>query len=53
MSSQGIGTEGELWRAMGGLFDERMFEGWTRHGNTRWSLSALVTVALIGGLGAG
>jgi hypothetical protein len=47
MSSQGIGEECALQRALSSVFDERMFEGWKRHGNTRWSLSALVTVALI------
>lgn len=47
MSSLRIGEECDLRRALGGVFDERMFEGWKRHGNTRWSFSALVTVALI------
>lgn len=47
MSSLGIREEGALQRALSSVFDERMFEGWKRHGNTQWSLSALVTVALI------
>jgi len=29
------------------LFDDEMFAGWKRHGNTTWSLSSLVTMALI------
>jgi hypothetical protein len=47
MNSPRIGEECDLRRALSSVFDERMFEGWKRHGNTRWSLSALVTVALI------
>ena len=36
-----------LQRAMSGLFDERMFAGWKRHGNSKWSWPSLVCMALI------
>lgn len=38
--------ESALQRAVSWLFDEGMFVGWKRHGNTKWSLPALVHMAL-------
>ena len=45
-------TDGTLKRAIDWLFHDEMFAGYQQHGNTTWSFSALVTMALLWAWGA-
>jgi len=47
MSSRTTLSDSGLKQAISWLVDEKMFSALKRHGNTDWSCSALVTMALL------